>query len=439
MSASRAGWCVFKRKRRRNARVVESRTWWGEYRVPGGNPVRFNTGCVDKRVAREIVGQRLLRAEREAAGLQPSKALVDTAQASLEHLVDEFVRCGGVGGRASARHLRNVRYGLLRLFKECEWRRAREISADGFNRWRQSQGEKASKTLNNTLGNLRAFWGWMRRGGRVEADPLRSVVPDGDRRVKLRRRALTVEEAEKLIAVAQDARPVYVLALLYGLRRGDLRALTWGMVDRSGARWVLRIPAGLTKNREPVTRQLREDAQRELEAVFRGQSDGQRVFRRCLVSPARVRKDLAGAGVPYRDGSGRVVDFHALRHTSVTWAQRTGLSEMALMAHSRHSDRRLLDGPYTDRSQFRAEEVVEKLPRLDASKWTAQWTVEGTENGVSAGREASGGDAGERSGTASQVRFGKAVGRELPREAVVCRGGPEKHGCKESNLEPPDP
>jgi len=31
-----------------------------------------------------------------------------------------------------------------------------------------------------------------------------------------------------------------------------------------------------------------------------------------------LRKDLQAAGIPYRDASDRVADFHTLRHTFIT-------------------------------------------------------------------------------------------------------------------------
>lgn len=37
-----------------------------------------------------------------------------------------------------------------------------------------------------------------------------------------------------------------------------------------------------------------------------------------------LRADLTDAGIEYRDGSGRVVDFHALRHTFITNLTRGG-------------------------------------------------------------------------------------------------------------------
>ena len=39
-----------------------------------------------------------------------------------------------------------------------------------------------------------------------------------------------------------------------------------------------------------------------------------------------MRADLAAAGIPYEDDSGRVLDFHALRHTYVSRIVESGVS-----------------------------------------------------------------------------------------------------------------
>ena len=39
-----------------------------------------------------------------------------------------------------------------------------------------------------------------------------------------------------------------------------------------------------------------------------------------------LRKDLEAAGIPHRDASDRVADFHALRHTFITRVARPGVA-----------------------------------------------------------------------------------------------------------------
>ena len=50
-----------------------------------------------------------------------------------------------------------------------------------------------------------------------------------------------------------------------------------------------------------------------------------------------LRIDLAEAGIAYEDASGRVADFHSLRHTTGAWATIVGASPKAIQTLMRHS------------------------------------------------------------------------------------------------------
>lgn len=50
-----------------------------------------------------------------------------------------------------------------------------------------------------------------------------------------------------------------------------------------------------------------------------------------------LRKDLEAAGIPYRDASDRVADFHALRHTFITRLVRSDVAPAVANSLARHS------------------------------------------------------------------------------------------------------
>jgi integrase len=56
-----------------------------------------------------------------------------------------------------------------------------------------------------------------------------------------------------------------------------------------------------------------------------------------LDAAAMLRQDLALAGIPYRDDMGRVVDFHALRHSYITLLSRSGVAPRVAQELARHS------------------------------------------------------------------------------------------------------
>src|SRR5262249_27695781 len=75
-----------------------------------------------------------------------------------------------------------------------------------------------------------------------------------------------------------------------------------------------------------------------------------------------LRLDLERCGIPFQDESGRVVDFHALRHTYITALGRAGLSIKVHQVLARHADPKLTLNVYTHLSVQDTTRAVESLP-----------------------------------------------------------------------------
>ena len=75
-----------------------------------------------------------------------------------------------------------------------------------------------------------------------------------------------------------------------------------------------------------------------------------------------LRADLKAAGIPYCDRDGRVVDFHALRHTFVTNLARSGVHPTVAQRLARHSDVNLTLSRYTHTTLEAQGEAVRALP-----------------------------------------------------------------------------
>jgi len=78
-----------------------------------------------------------------------------------------------------------------------------------------------------------------------------------------------------------------------------------------------------------------------------------------------LRDDLKAAKIAYRDKDGKVVDFHALRHTYITSLHRNGVHGKVLQELARHSVGWLTER-YTHVDEEEKEQAVRKLP--DAPK-----------------------------------------------------------------------
>ena len=120
------------------------------------------------------------------------------------------------------KYLNGLRTQIATLVKACGWVTIKDIKADSFCVWRRRQ-TKTAKTLNEYFIAASAFLNWLERCERIPRNPLKVVERmESCEDSKSPRRALTAEEARRLVAVEGPWKAVYLTALKTGLRRGDL-------------------------------------------------------------------------------------------------------------------------------------------------------------------------------------------------------------------------
>jgi integrase len=105
--------------------------------------------------------------------------------------------------------------------------------------------------LNEYLAVLSAFWTWLRKQGRVTVNPF-ELVERADTRGKerIQRRALSDEEAARLLQIADENRLAYMPPLSAGLRRNEAKTLRWSSLVLGESGGLLRIHAAVNKNRK---------------------------------------------------------------------------------------------------------------------------------------------------------------------------------------------
>ena len=81
-----------------------------------------------------------------------------------------------------------------------------------------------------------------------------------------------------------------------------------------------------------------------------------------------VKTDLEVAGLPYKNESGLVFDFHALRGQFITQLGRSGVNLQDAQKLARHSDPRLTSNHYNHLSVLDLGNAVSKLPSIPTSK-----------------------------------------------------------------------
>lgn len=174
-----------------------------------------------------------------------------------------------------------------------------------------------------------------------------------------------------------------------GLRASELASLTRSSFDLEGERPTVTIAARAAKSRQERTLPLRPATAQALQEALGEGLPAVRVFAMPpIYAVARMlRRDLEAAGMRYADDSGRVADFHALRHTFLTWLKDAQVHPKTAMSLARHSSATLTLDRYTHSSDRDELEAVRLLPDLSLHR-PAELAATGTGPACDVGTEA---------------------------------------------------
>jgi len=172
----------------------------------------------------------------------------------------------------------------------------------------------------------------------------------------------------KAIRKGRERRLIYMLAAWTGLRRNEIRQLTWGDVQLESLPAKIALRANTTKSKRadslPIHPQL-ADALRDWKPSDAGPGDH-------VVSTVPLMKflraDLALAGIAHKDEAGRYVDFHSLRVSLSTMLAANRVSPRATQALMRHTDPRLTAGVYTDEKLLPLAAELLNVPAIPAGR-----------------------------------------------------------------------
>lgn len=351
----------------------------------------------DKVAARAMLRELERIAERRKAGLLD--ASVETAKAPLLELLELWIADLALTG-CTDRHQADMRRLVTAVVAACGWRLPADLAPDRLDLYLATM-DRASRTKATYRQAVNGLANWLVGKRKLPANPLEcSTRPAGEARRK--RRALTVEELRKLLAAALD-RPLrdellirsgprkgllerrisdatraraerkgrhnallYRLAFYTGFRAGELGALRAGDFDL-GEKPSVALPGEETKGDRDARLPLRADTaatvRRWIESE--GMGEGDPILE---VDPHRtaseLRKDLALAGISYRDARGRYADFHALRGSLSTHLNSAGVAPTTAQELLRHKDIRLTLGTYHDQALNEPRKAVEGLPEI---------------------------------------------------------------------------
>ena len=377
--------CIYKPK--------GSRIWRWKFRLKpkDGKIEDISLERSDKQAAEKRRGELLREKQHERDGLILPKPLRDAAQRKLAEHLQDFL--GDVGRRGNCvKYLTNVEYRVGKMITGCGWNTLKDVTADSCQKWFQVHKDLAPKTANDYLDAARCFLNWLVENGRIQANPLASVGKVKTEGRETRQRcAFSDDEIRRLLAVAGENKPVYLMAVHTGLRRSELAALVWGDIVLDAVVPFVRVRASTTKNGKPAEMRLHP----ELVGVLQGQKGnkgaGDPVFER-VPRMKRFRHNLKAASVPDPTALGHVADFHSLRKTFGTNLAKAGVPSRVAMTLMRHSDRKLTDKIYTDENLLGTWAAIDALPHFtETASQGASQILGAASQSVSSGVTTSGG------------------------------------------------
>jgi integrase len=320
-----------------------------------------------------------IRTDLARLGVVEDRRLAATV--SIKQHIADFEAHLASRGNTVAHVGQTTRY-LTTMFAACGFKVLSDLSASKIEhhltsrRKDQKRGEQvvrgiSPRTSNSYLTAACQFARWAVQEGRLAENPLSSMRPmNGAGDVRRKRRALDVEEARWLIRSTRDSGPasgmggeeraiLYLLATESGLRANELHSLRRSSFDLDGPEPCVRVEAAYSKRRRADTLPLRPTTVTTLRQYLKPKLPAAPAFDmpKSTHTAAMLAEDLSQArelwleSLPLSereaarssdflapvDHAGRVVDFHALRHTFISSLARSGVHPRTAQALARHS------------------------------------------------------------------------------------------------------
>jgi integrase len=355
------------------------KTWYYRF-VDADGVQRERKGCNDHRETEKMASAAETEATKVRAGLVDPKAVEYRRHEGRpidEHLDDFGVTLLARGNTVG--HVKVTASRALKVLTLGKIRRIRDLSLSKVTNALALLREEglSAETINHHVRAVKAFSRWLWRDNRAREHYLAHLAtsnPEADRR--RRRRALTAEEADRLIRAA-DAGPkfmtltgptrarAYSVALATGFRAEELRSLTPERFNLEASPPTFTVPGAYTKNGKEAIQPFRADLAAQLAPWLATLPKGKPIFPMLRRTADMIRFDLLAAGVPYETPEG-VVDFHALRVAYVSNIVASGASVKVCQTLARHSTPTLTIGVYAKASHHDIGTAVNALPTMPA-------------------------------------------------------------------------
>lgn len=386
----------------------ESSKWYGEFRDHGQQIRRIplmNDRAASVEVGRKIERLVALRASGDAPDLDLSRwlmvgpqqitrtlvkwgivdaariAAIKTLREHLEEYEQDLASCGNSAKHATVTHAR-----AKRVIEGCGFIALADMRADAakaflLKLWKEKR--ISARTYGYYVRDLKAFCKWLVLTGRARENAFVHLGGLGTKALAKDKGKVRKALAGSEIAILLDATAfgparyemsgaerslVYRLAVETGLRASEIAGLTRASFRLDAKLPTVFISGSGTKNGRDAELPLRPSTVALLRGHLKLKMPGSKAFRMppSTETARMLRADLAAAGIPDKDALGRVVDFHALRHTFLTLLAASGVHPKVAQDLARHSDINLTLSRYSHTILEQRSEAVARLPEFDA-------------------------------------------------------------------------
>jgi len=309
--------------------------------------------------------------------LTPDRATIGKA---LSENINDY-RESLAAKNCSQHYIETTINAIKRIAADCRFNYWTDISAVKVEAYlkRLRDGGISYRRSNAYLTAIKMFANWMMQAGRASESPIRYLNGLNVRTdVRHSRRALLVDELRRLFETTaagperfgmtgQERALLYRLAVETGLRRNELKTLTVGCFDFDNL--TVTVKAGYSKHRREDVLPLRENTAAELKQFLIDKLPAATVFGGSYTqltdrTAEMIQADLQDAGIAYKDESGRVFDFHSLRHQTGSLLAASGVHPKVAQSIMRHSTIELTMGIYTHTLTGQDSQAVASLPDL---------------------------------------------------------------------------
>ena len=305
---------------------------------------------------------------------------VAAAKPLLEHL-EEYTHVLKAKGD-DPKHVRQTITRIRRIIKGCEfrfWSDIKDSRVATFLSALKTTGEIGTKTFNCYLKHFKSFCQWMVTDRRAQENPITHLKPlNASTAPSRERRPLEVGEMQRLLEATKRASErfgmtgperamLYRVAVETGLRAGELRSLKRGSFELDRDPPTVTVVAAYSKHRRKDLIPLKKQTAALLRDFLANKAPRTKAFKvpGSDDTAEMLRTNLEDAGISHTDVMGRVVDFHALRHTTGSWLAARHTHPKVIQQIMRHSTITLTMDRYTHLFRNDETEALENLPELN--------------------------------------------------------------------------